>query len=344
MCAFPVPIRGKAWLQLWQLPLRNNRRALWRAVAGMDRLQTMRVFATVVDEGGFAAAARALDLSAAGVTRMVADLEEHLGVRLLQRTTRRLALTDAGQAYLERVRHILTDVDEASAVAQRHSQAMSGVLRLLAPPVLAVHILAPLVGEFRSREPGITLDIHVGSPAGLQLESFDLCLMGTADDYNGNVIARSIVSTDAVLCAAPAYLRRRGTPAEPAELAAHECLRLKTPGRSPALWQLTHPERDPVQVEYAPAFVCDHSDTLLRATLDGAGLSSQPVDLIAPYLKSGQLVRVLAPWITGRFTLYAALPSRKFLPTRTRVFLDFLTERTRLTVREALAAIPDRAG
>ncbi len=306
----------------------------------MDRLQTMRVFATVVDEGGFAAAARALDLSAAGVTRMVADLEQHLGVRLLQRTTRSLALTDAGQLYLERVRSILTDVDEAGAVAQRHSLAMSGVLRLLAPPVLAVHILAPLVGEFRRREPGITLDIQVGSLSGLSLESFDLCLMGAADDYDGNVIARPLVSTDAVVCASPGYLSRRGTPGEPAELAGHECLRLKAPGRSPALWQLTHPQLDPVQLQCAPAFICDHSDTLLRATLDGAGLSSQPVDLIAPYLKSGQLVRVLAPWITGRFTLYAALPSRKFLPTRTRVFLDFLTEHTRLMIREALETLP----
>jgi len=109
----------------------------------MDRLQTMRVFVAVVDEGSFAAAARALDLSPAAVTRMVADLEAHLGVRLLQRSTRSLALTDAGQAYLERVRHILTDLDEAATVAQRHNLAMSGVLRLFAPPVLAVHILAP---------------------------------------------------------------------------------------------------------------------------------------------------------------------------------------------------------
>jgi len=178
----------------------------------MDRLQTMRVFVAVVDEGSFAAAARALDLSPAAVTRMVADLEAHLGVRLLQRSTRSLALTDAGQAYLERVRHILTDLDEAATVAQRHNLAMSGVLRLFAPPVLAVHILAPLVAEFRLREPGIMLEVHVGSISDMPSEAFDLRLMGIAEGYDGNMVARPIVTTDAVLCAAPNYLQRRGVP------------------------------------------------------------------------------------------------------------------------------------
>ena len=111
----------------------------------MDRLQSMRVFERVVSEGGFAAAARALDLSPAVVTRLVADLEEHLGTRLLHRTTRRLSLTEAGEAYVERVRAILQDIDEAHNLASAHTQDLAGVLRILAPPLLATHVLAPLL-------------------------------------------------------------------------------------------------------------------------------------------------------------------------------------------------------
>ena len=117
----------------------------------MDRLLSMRVFERVVNEGGFAAAARALDMSAPVVTRLVADLEEHLGTRLLQRTTRRLSLTDAGQTYLLRVRDILQDIDEADAVASSQTTELAGLLRLHAPPVLASYVIAPLLAEFRRR-------------------------------------------------------------------------------------------------------------------------------------------------------------------------------------------------
>jgi DNA-binding transcriptional LysR family regulator len=308
----------------------------------MDRLQSMRVFQQVVDEGSFAAAARTLDLSAAVVTRLVGDLEQHLGARLLQRTTRRLALTDAGQAYLSRVRHILTDIDEAHAVAQAHTRELAGVLRVLAPPVVAVHILAPVVAEFRRLHPRILLDIEVDSPAEPPIEDFDITLMGAEAGFNANVIARPIVSIEGVVCASPPYLSRHGTPQQPADLSRHLCLRLSGPGRRPRHWRLINPlEADRViEVDVEPALLVNHTDTLLRATLEGAGLSSQPMDLVALHLKSGTLQRVLAPWITGRFTLYAALPSRKFMPARTRVFLEFLTERTRATMADAQHAVP----
>ena len=121
----------------------------------------MRVFQQVVDDGSFAAAARKFDMSSAVVTRLVGDLEDHLGVRLLQRTTRRLALTDAGETYLARVRHILNDIDEAHAAAQAHAQEMSGTIRIMTPPVFAVHVLAPLVAEFGRRYHKVVLDILV---------------------------------------------------------------------------------------------------------------------------------------------------------------------------------------
>jgi DNA-binding transcriptional LysR family regulator len=305
----------------------------------MDRLTSMRVFLRVVDEGGFAAAARALDMSPAVVTRLVADLEDHLGTRLLQRTTRRQSLTDAGEAYLDRVRHILQDLDDAHSLVSSQTQELSGTLRVLAPPVLAMHVLAPLVASFHLRYPQIQLDIEVASHREPPIEAFDITLMGTDAGFDGDIIARKITDTETFLVASPAYLARRGTPAAPQDLLQHDCLRIKPDmGPRSRLWRLFRSDSDEeVQLEVRPVLWVNHTDTVMRAALDGAGITGATVELAAPYLASGALVRVLAPWITGRFTLYAALPSRKFLPQRTQVFLDHLTDNTRERIAQALA-------
>lgn len=304
----------------------------------MDRLLSMRVFARVIDEGGFASAARALDMSPAGVTRLVADLEAHLGTRLLHRNTRRLSLSDAGEAYLDRVRGILRDIDDADEVASAHTHELSGVLRLLAPPVLASHILSPLVAGFRQLYPKIQLDVEVAAFKVPPVEDYDITLFGAPDGYDGDVIARKVVSGQAILVASPTYLKQRGIPQTPADLSRHCCLRLRVAGSLPTEWSLMLCERpDEVEVvTVTPALLANHTDTLLRAALDGAGITSAPVDLVAASLASGALVRILPQWITGRFSLYAALPSRQFLPKRSLVFLDYLTEQTQLTVAKAL--------
>ncbi len=303
----------------------------------MDRLQSLRAFQKVADEGGFAAAARALDTAPAAITRLVADLEEHLGTRLLQRTTRRVSLTDAGDALLKRSRHILQDVDEAFALTQSHTQELSGVLRVLAPPVLAVNIVAPLVAGFRAQYPKITIDLHVETAFELAVEDHDITLVGSTDQLGEQVVARHVASSEAVVCASASYIERHGSPQQPEDLAKHQCLRLRTPGVRLAAWRLMHPLEGDRTVEQAvtPAFLADHSDTLLRATLEGAGISSQPTEMIAEHLCSGALVRVLAPWITARLELYAALPSRKFMPARTRAFLDYLVVHIRQRIAQA---------
>ncbi|WP_341909628.1 LysR family transcriptional regulator [Polaromonas sp. YR568] len=302
----------------------------------MDRLQSMRVFQQVVDDGSFAAAARRLDMSAAVVTRLVGDLEEHLGVRLLQRTTRRLALTDAGEAYLSRVRHILNDIEDAHAAAQAHAQEMSGVIRILTPPIFGVHVLGPLVAEFGRRYPNVVLDIHVDSPTAPPVEDYDLTLLGATDTFDANIIARPIVSSDGILCASPDYLRRHGSLQTPEDLTAHRCLRFKSQGGRTRSLRLVNPEDGmrEVEIPIEPALLVNHSDTLIRAGVDGAGIISQSIALVSGHLQSGELQRVLSPWVTGTHTLYAALPSRKFIPTRTSVFLEFMTEFTRLVVEK----------
>jgi DNA-binding transcriptional LysR family regulator len=306
----------------------------------MDRLLSMRVFDRVVVEGGFAAAARVLDMSAPVVTRFVADLEEHLGTRLLQRTTRRLSLTEAGQQYLSRVRNILSDIDEADAAARHQTQELAGLLRLHAPPVLASYVVAPLLAEFRRNHPKIMIELDVESLRVLPIEDFDITFLGADESFDGDVIARKVLECEAVLVASPEYLSHRGTPQEPSELKHHDCLPLNNPLFRTNSWKMWCPfnPSQPTEVEIKPVLLANHTDSLMRATLDGAGITSVAVDIAEPYLSRGELVRVLAPWITGRLSMYAAIPSRKYVPQRTRMFLDFLLEKTRQQSAKALKA------
>lgn len=306
----------------------------------MDRLQSMRVFERVVDEGGFAAAARALDMSAPVITRLVADLEEHLGTRLLQRSTRRLSLTEAGQQYLSRVRYILQDIDEADAMASSHTTEMAGLLRIHAPPVLATYVLAPLLARFRELHPAVHIEMEVSSLTEPPIEDYDITLLGTDENFDADIVARKVIEAEAFMVASPTYLQRRGEPRMPQDLEQHDCLRLRLPQTRPRIWRLWCPQQADQwqEVPVKPVLLANHTDTLLRAALDGAGITSLSMDIAAPYLTQGTLTRVLSPWITGRLAIYAALPSRKFIPDRTRVFLEYLIEQTRLQAETALHA------
>jgi DNA-binding transcriptional LysR family regulator len=306
----------------------------------MDRLLSMRVFQRVIDEGGFAAAARALDMSPAVVTRLVADLEEHLGTRLLHRSTRRISLSEAGESYLGRVRVILQDIDEADILANQHTQELSGELHVLATPVLATYVLAPLIAGFRGLYPKITLNLQVESFMDPPIEGHDVTLFTANEAYDGDVVARKIATTQAVFVASPEYLKRRGTPLRPADLSQHDCLGIRGSAMGLRQWRLKHGERpeEHVDVPVTPVVWSNHIETLIRATLDGAGIAPTTVELVAPFLATGELVRVISPWIAGQLLLYAALPSRQFMPRRTRVFLDYLTEQTRLQLANAMGA------
>ena len=301
----------------------NNRKNI------MDRLQSMRVFQRVVAEGGFAAAARALDLSPAVVTRLVADLEDHLGVRLLQRTTRRMALTEAGKLYADRLRGILQDIEDADARVSRLTEQVSGVLRIASPSLLASYVLAPAIADFQAKYPGIRIDLDVGVTSEASVEDHDITLLGTEPGFDANVIARHIATTDAVLVAAPEYLAAAPPLRHPEDLAQHRCLTRKLPGLRSTVWRLSHvgsPEHI-VEVTVDTVLWVNQMDVLMQAALEGAGVACVSLAQAAPWLTRGQLKRVLAPWTAGRLSMYAALPSRKFMPRRTQLLLDFMTER-----------------
>lgn len=301
---------------------------------------SMRVFQKVVDEGGFAAAARALDMSSAAVTRQIADLEDFLGARLLHRTTRKVALSPAGETYLSRVRTILMDIDEAHDLTSSQTQELSGELRLLSPPALASHVIGPIIAGFTARYPDISLHMDVDSYTVPPVEDYDITMLPTDGNYDGNVIARRVSSTQSILVASPDYLKRMGMPATPDDLIRHHVLRLKSPSTSFDQWRLLNTERDDAATLFPvkPKLWVNHGDTLLRAAVDGAGITSAAVTLVAPLLTEGSLVRVLSPWIAGHLALYAALPSRKFMPERTRVFLEYLTEQSRARAEAVVKA------
>ena len=293
----------------------------------MDRLQSMRVFQRVADEGSFAAAARALDLSPAAVTRLVGDLESHLGTRLLQRTTRRIALTEAGDQYLGRLRAILDDLDEAEDTARADTRELRGVVRIVGTPVLASYFIAPRVAAWTRRYPRVVLDITADAAPQDRVEEFDVAFLIENEGFDANLVARPLLHGDWVLCAAPAYLARAGTPRLPQDLREHHFLRHLRPHAGRRL-RLLRADGAGAAVEVDPQVTLQtqHSDVLHRAALDGAGVTLLSRLLTAPHIESGQLVRVLPEWIGGRYTLYVAMPARQMVPARTRAFLEFLRE------------------
>lgn len=311
----------------------------------MDRLQAMKVFARVVDEGGFAAAARAMDLSPPVVTRMVADLERHLNTRLLQRTTRKVALTAAGLAYLQRVRAILFEIEDAEAAAAASTRDLQGTVHVLAPPVLATYFLAPLMAPWRARHPRLLLDIATDNFASTRVEAFDLTLMVVPEDYDGNIVARTLLHGEAIVVAAPGYLQRMGVPRQPEDLVRHEYLRDNgqlvgaQAGRRLRL-QSVQGDARAQEVDMPVALQSVSTDLLLRAALDGLGVAVMARLLVAPYLASGALVHVLPGWVHSRYTVYAALPTRRMLPARTKAFLDFVIEQTPQAVAERESGHP----
>lgn len=297
----------------------------------MDRLLSMQSFVRVVDEGSFAAAARALATAPAAVTRRVADLEAYLGVRLLHRSTRRLALTDAGEQYLARARAILSDLEEAESMTTHSAVQPSGRIRVLAPGAFSSHQLARHLPRFFARHPEISLDLASTGVIDMADEAFDVSiLMALAELAHGDFVAHRLATSMVVLCASLAYLARAGTPATFDDLAGHLSLVASTAGVPLSLALHRDDDSDGSQTphEHLPRSVlsAQHADTLLAAAIAGVGVAALPSFMLESALAGGSLVRVLPGWHVARLSIYAAVPTRLYLPVRIRAFTDFLIE------------------
>ena len=294
----------------------------------MDQLRAMRVFSRVIDAGGFAKAAVALDIAPAVATRLVAELEEHLGARLINRTTRRLALTDVGEDYLERVRNILSEVDDAEAVAGIATAEARGRLCVLVPPGFAVHQLAKHLPRFRALHPKVSLELTVSASVETPDENHDVTIIvQRARPIEGAFIARRIATAEVVLCATPEYLDQNGRPLHPRDLANHDTLMpIPASEQRELSFKPAWGDGDPevVELKKLPPLMTMHSDTLYAAALAGMGIAGLPSFMAEDALMEQALERVLPQWHMQTVTLFAAMPTRKHVPMRTRAFVDFL--------------------
>lgn len=294
----------------------------------MDQLRAMRVFARVIDEGSFAGAARALDLAPAVVTRLIAELEDHLGTRLIQRTTRSLSLSPLGERYLERVRAILTDLDEAEALVQSSSDEPHGHVRLQAPAAFLTHQLARHLPLFHAEHPRVTLTLTAAPDGNGPDEHHDLTVLALRDppDCAAHFTARLLARSEVILCAAPAYLARAGRPTLPQALEQHTLLLPPSSllQRDFALVRPVDGAAARVTMPRQPLLSTTHADTLQAAALAGLGIAGLTSMMADGALRQGTLERVLPDWQASGVGLWLVLPAHRHVPSRTRVLRDFL--------------------
>ena len=289
----------------------------------MDRLGSMRVFAKVVEQGSFARAAQTLGMSATVVTRYVADLEAHLGTRLLNRTTRRLSLTETGEQYLGRVRQILADIDDADAVALSSARKPSGTLRIYCHPGFGQSQLAALLPLYAQAMPDVVLDVTLADhTVDLVEEGFDVGIFIGLQKFDASMIARRLATSRVVLCASPAYLARRGTPAIPSDVSSHDCLNF-------AFDQLRHHwpvhwENEVLNVPIVSRMVSNSGAVLRQAALAGMGIMLRSSFTLEDDLESGRLVQLLQGHHLGELSVMMVYPSRRLLPAKVRSFVDFM--------------------
>ncbi len=291
----------------------------------MDKFQEMRVFSAVVEASSFVAAADNLGMSKAAVSRNVSELEQRLGVRLMHRTTRKLSLTPEGEVFLVRCRDILANIESSEAEISTRSVTASGLLKVSLPVSFGIRHLAPLWSEFLADHPQVTLDVQLADRViDLVDEGFDLAVR-IARLPDSSLISRQLTSTRLVLCAAPSYLKRRGTPAHPSELAQHDVLGYSLMAMGDQ-WQFTGPE-GPVCVKVRPRMWTNNGDSCVAAALQGSGIQLQPTFLIDEELASGQLVEILPQFRSVELGIYAIYPSRKFVLPKVRAMVEFLANK-----------------
>ena len=293
----------------------------------MDQLTSMRVFALAAQVGTLSGAARVLDMSPAMATKHVDALEKRLGIKLLHRTTRKLVLTETGQAYLDTVQRILAELDEADAAATSQRTQVTGLLRLNAPYAFGLRHLAPLMPLFSQTHPAVTLELGLSDAAvNLVDERWDMAVrIGTLHD--DSLQARRLGNCALVLCAAPAYLNERGMPRRVTDLAQHNCLGYTLSATSgPTQWAFG--KDGSVRQKVQGNLRASNGDALLAAALGGQGLIYQPSFIVGEAVASGALQALMLdqpPRDLGG--IHAIWPAARHPPAKVRAMIDFLAKR-----------------
>ncbi|MFO1314709.1 MAG: LysR family transcriptional regulator [Burkholderiales bacterium] len=292
----------------------------------MDRFHAIEAFVRVVEAGSFARAADRLDVSVSSVSRQVAELEAHLDARLLNRTTRRLSLTEAGRAFHERCVQLLADLEEAEATAGAGTAVPRGTLRVSASVTFGAAHLAPAAAAFMARHPDMRLDVELSDRAvDLVDEGFDAAVrIGAVGGQN--LVGRRVGTTQLVCCAAPAYVARHGEPRTPEDLARHACLLYEyAPQRDQ--WTFADGKGGEYRVRVAGPVHANSGAFLAALAAAGVGIAYEPDFIVGADLRAGRLVPLLRGFLSAASPIHVVYPSRRHLSAKVRAFAEFLQVR-----------------
>lgn len=288
----------------------------------MDKWTEMQVFVESVRRGSFSSAGRSLDLSPSAVSKLLSRLESRLGVRLLNRTTRSLSLTEAGQIYLQRCIDILDDIEDAEDLLTGFGREATGTLRINSTPGFAKHQLLPLMPEFQSLYPRLTVEFQLtGQAVDLIGEGVDVAIrLGALKDTS--LVGRKLGESHRLVCASPAYLELHGEPSRPSELLEHDCLRLST-NEVFNQWRFRRGEKIE-QIDVKGRFITDNVDALHEYALLGGGIARLSVFMVGRDIEEGRLVQLLGDYEIERQQIHAVYPHRKHMPGKVKALLEFL--------------------
>jgi DNA-binding transcriptional LysR family regulator len=290
----------------------------------MDRLAAMQTFVRVAEAGSFTAVADQMDVARSAITRQIAALEAHLGVKLIARSTRRLSLTSAGTTYIEQCRDILDRIAEAEGDLAGERKTLRGRIRASVPMTFGLLHLTPLILEFSQAHPDIHVDLDFNDRrVNLIEEGMDFALRIT-DSLPETTVARHLTTCRSVVVASPDYLRRRGEPKHPDELAQHACLTYSLTSRSNWAFII---DGAPHVVEISGPLTANNGNALQDAAILGMGILYEPSFIAADAIRAGTLVPILRKFGTPVFDVFAVFPGTRFVPQRVRIFVDFLAER-----------------
>ena len=293
----------------------------------MDQIAAFTTFVRVVEAGSLSAAARSLPASLTAVSRQISALEAHYGTTLLLRTTRQLALTDAGRLLYDRAKAVIAELRDVELALTSRESRPSGRLRISAPSLMGRLLIAPLLPDFLRLHPAVSVDLLLlDRPVNLVEEDIHAALrIGRLPD--SQLIARKLAELTMIVCAAPSYLQGRGTPVTPADLASHDCLVFSdVPGGE---WRFRMPDGTSATIRLDGRLWINSLDALVAAARDGAGLVRVPSWQVADDIKAGTLTRVLADYELPASAVHVVMPPARLGSPRTRAFVDFLAARWR---------------
>jgi len=290
----------------------------------MDRLAAMQTFVRVAEAGSFTAVADQMNVARSAVTRQIAALEAHLGVKLMARSTRRLSLTSAGATYLDQCREILDRIDEAEGDLADERQTLRGTIRTTVPLTFGLLHLTPLILEFAQAHPDIAIDLDFNDRrVNLIEEGMDLGLRIT-DRLPETTVARRLTACRSVVAAAPGYLRLHGEPKHPDELAQHACLPYSLTSRNSWTFLV---DGVPHAVDISGPITANNGNVLQDAAIQGMGILYGPTFIVAEAIRQGKLLPILTKFPIPVLDMFAVFPGNRFVPRRVRAFVDFLAAR-----------------